>query len=77
MNGMEIAVNVIDLYNSKHPHAAALMGKEDFEALVEVFRTLSEWEKESRSVTKGKEGEQWTVSSSTGCLIENKKTAIL
>jgi len=66
-------MSVTDLYTKKYPHASKIMSKEDFEGLVEVFRILSEWQREAENA---KGGGKWTASSSTGCQIENKKKDI-
>jgi len=63
-------MSVIDLYSKKYPTAAAIMSKEDFEGLVEVFRTLSQWKREAES---GKGDDKWTASSSTECPTGSKK----
>lgn len=60
-------------YNLKYPTASKLMTSEEFEGLVDVFRTLLEWQVEAEN---GKGGKEWTQSSLTECQTENKKKDI-
>lgn len=60
-----------DNYTTKYPAAAQVMSAEEFESLVDVFRTLLTWKQETETA---KEEEQWTVSSSTESRTGNKKT---
>ena len=61
-------------YSSKYPAAAKIMTSEEFEGLVDVFRTLLEWQVEAENDKGGKE---WKPSSSTECLTGSKKKDIV
>ena len=38
-----------DSFHLKYPTASSMMDNDDFQCLVEVFRTLSKWRREARS----------------------------